>query len=84
MLRWQKRSKASIEKQKRQLLLHTAGSDVQDIFYTLNDTGIYYKTAVEKLYQYFDPPKKYVVQSSQNSTGEIEGKGSSSTIRHTL
>ena len=44
------------DKQKRQLLLHTAGSDVQDIFYTLTETGTDYKTAAEKLSQYFAPP----------------------------
>ena len=41
------------DRQKRQLLLHTAGSDVQDIFYTLTETGTDYKTAAEKLSQYF-------------------------------
>ena len=45
------------DKQKRQLLLHTAGSDIQDIFYALTETGTDYKTAAEKLSQYFAPRK---------------------------
>ena len=45
------------DKQKRQLLLHTAGAAVHDIFYTLNETGNDYKTTVDKLNQYFAPRK---------------------------
>ena len=43
--------------QKRALLLHTAGSAVQDIFETLEDTGDTYDEAVEKLQNYFVPKK---------------------------
>ena len=45
------------DKQKRQLPLHTAGSDVQGNFYKLTETGTDYKTAAEKLSQYFTPRK---------------------------
>ena len=45
------------DKQKRQLLLHTAGSEIQDIFHTLTDTGTDYKTAADKLNEYFAPRK---------------------------
>ena len=45
------------KKQKRALLLHYAGPDVDDIFDTLPDTGENddYDTAVEKLNEYFNP-----------------------------
>ena len=36
------------KKQKRQLLLHSAGSEVQDIFKTLTDTGDAFNKAAEK------------------------------------
>lgn len=45
------------QKQKRAILLHLAGPDVQDIFETLNDTGDDYKTALEKLNEHFQPCK---------------------------
>ena len=45
------------DKQKRQLLLHYAGTDVQDIFYTLPNTGETYTTAKEKITAYFTPRK---------------------------
>jgi len=41
--------------QKRQLLLHTAGSAVQDIFDTLENTGNTYDQAKTKLNTYFTP-----------------------------
>jgi transposase InsO family protein len=43
--------------QKRALLLHCAGMDVQDIFYTLSETGdeTNYAKAMEKLSEYFQP-----------------------------
>ena len=44
-------------KQKRQLLLHCAGPDVQDIFYTLTNTGDTYDTAKTALTDYFTPRK---------------------------
>ena len=42
-------------KQKRQLLLHSASLEVQDIFDTLADTGDVYTTAHESLTAYFRP-----------------------------
>ena len=45
------------DKQKHSYFLHTAGSDVQDIFYTLTETGTDYKTEAEKLSQCFAPRK---------------------------
>lgn len=50
---------ADTAKQKRALLLHMAGSDVQDVFATLPDTGDDddYNTAVEKLTSYYKPKK---------------------------
>ncbi len=47
------------QKRKCAVLLHLAGPDVQEIFETLPDTGDDYKTAVEKLNEYFKP-KKYI------------------------
>ena len=41
--------------QKRAMLLHLAGSEVQDIFHTLEDTGNDFTTAVTKLNEYFQP-----------------------------
>lgn len=41
------------QKQKRAVLLHLAGPDVQEIFETLPNTGDDYKTALEKLNEYF-------------------------------
>ncbi len=43
------------QKQKRAVLLHLAGPD--EIFETLPDTGDDYKTALEKLNEYFKPKK---------------------------
>ena len=43
------------DKQKRALMLHYAGLGVDEIFNTLEDTGDDYKTAVEKLIEYFTP-----------------------------
>lgn len=45
------------DKQKRQLLLHSAGPEVQDIFDTLTATGEDYETARDKLTEYFTPRK---------------------------
>ena len=47
----------SDQKQKRAILLHLAGPDVQEIFETLPDTGEDYKTALEKLNEHFNPSK---------------------------
>ena len=43
------------DRQKRQLLLHSAGPEVQDIFDTLANTGDVYATAHESLTAYFRP-----------------------------
>ncbi len=43
------------KKQKRQLLLHSAGPEVQDIFETLVNTGDDFDKANEKLTEYFTP-----------------------------
>ena len=45
------------QKQKRAVFLHLAGPDVQEIFETLPNTGDDYKTALEKLNEYFQPKK---------------------------
>ena len=42
-------------KQKRHLFLLMAGNEVQDILFTLTETGDDYKTAIEKLDEYFSP-----------------------------
>ena len=43
------------DEQKRALLLHCAGLDVQDIFETLNEVGTTYREACTKLDEYFKP-----------------------------
>ena len=43
------------DEQKRALLLHCAGLDVQDIFETLSEVGTTYREACTKLYEYFKP-----------------------------
>lgn len=45
------------KKQKRAVLLHLAGADVQTVFATLSDTGEDYDTALAKLTEYFEPKK---------------------------
>ena len=60
--------------QKRQLLLHCAGMDVQDVFYTLTGTGTEYKTAKEKLTAYYTPRKKHLVQQTRVQKGRTEGR----------
>ena len=45
------------DSQKRALLLHCAGSEVQDIFNSMTDTGTKYKDALSKLDEYFTPKK---------------------------
>ena len=45
------------KKQKRAVLLHLAGVEVQTIFETLSDTGTDYDTALAKLNEYFEPKK---------------------------
>lgn len=43
--------------QMRAMLLHLAGTEVQDVFETLSETGDDYKTALARLTQYFEPRK---------------------------
>ena len=43
--------------QKRQLLLHCAGESIQDMFFTLADTGNTYESAKAKITAYFTPRK---------------------------
>ncbi len=52
----------SDQKQKRAILLHLAGPEVQEIFETLPDTGDDYKTALEKLNEHFNPCKNIAVE----------------------
>ena len=47
----------SDQKQKRAILLHLAGAEVQEIFETLPETGDDYKTALEKLTAHFNSCK---------------------------
>jgi hypothetical protein len=50
-------SSVTDQKEKRAVLLHLAGPDVQEIFETLPNTGDDYKTALEKLNEYFHPKR---------------------------
>ena len=50
-------SGVSDDGQKRALLLHCAGVEVQDIFRTMSDTGTKYDDALAKLDDYFTPRK---------------------------
>ena len=43
--------------QKRAIVLHLAGTDVQEIFETLTETGDDYVTALAKLTEHFEPQK---------------------------
>ena len=66
----------SDQKQKRAILLYLAGAEVQEIFETLPETGDDYKTALEKLTEYFNPCKnialeRHVFRQSAQSTGEM-------------
>jgi hypothetical protein len=62
---------------KRQLLLHTAGPEVQAIFEPFTDTGEDYKTAIDKLNAHFKPLQNVVFcrhlfrQESQKSGESI-------------
>ena len=47
------------KKQKRAVLLHLAGAEVQTIFETLSGTGEDYDTALAKLNAYFEPRKTF-------------------------
>jgi hypothetical protein len=48
---------ATKDEQKRALLLHVAGEEVQDIIETLDNTGTKYDQAVAALSDYFKPRK---------------------------
>ena len=68
----------TIRKQKRALLLHYAGPDVDEIFDTLPNTGEdnYYHTAVAKLHKYFSPQvnttyKVYNFRQAKQKEGEL-------------
>ncbi len=65
------------DKRKRALLLHYAGSEVDDIFDTLDDTGAEtdYKKATDALKKYFEPQKNrefeiYRFRQAKQSPGE--------------
>ncbi|MCG7879290.1 MAG: RNase H-like domain-containing protein, partial [Candidatus Thiodiazotropha endolucinida] len=54
---YMKASNVNKDEQKRALLLHVAGEEVQDLFDTLSDTGTSYDDALEALNLYFEPKK---------------------------
>ena len=63
------------DEQKRALLLHISGSEVQDIFETFEDQGKTYDDAVTKLSAYFEPKKnisyeRHVLHKSKQSADE--------------
>ena len=66
------------DEQKRAMLLYQAGSETQDIFDTLTETGTDYATAKKKLDDYFSPKKNvnYEVfrfrQATQQPTESVE------------
>ena len=58
------------DEQKRALLLHVSGEEVQDLFETLTDTGTAYAHAIDKLNEYFAPKKniafeRHVIRQSK-------------------
>ena len=63
------------DEQKRALLLHVSGEEVQDIFETLEDTGTRYEHATEALSEYFKPRKhisyeRHVIRHAKQNEGE--------------
>ena len=63
------------DEQKRALLLHISGSEVQDIFETFEDQGTTYQHAVTKLSAYFKPKKnisyeRHVFHKAQQNNEE--------------
>ena len=50
------------EEQKRALLLHISGYEVQDIFETFEDQGTTYEHAVDKVSEYFKPKKNILYE----------------------
>ena len=70
-----KAAKITKDEQKRALLLHISGSEVQDIFETFEDQGTTYEEAVTKLSAYSEPKKnisyeRHVFHKSKQSAGE--------------
>ena len=70
-----KAAKITKDEQKRALLLHISGLEVQDIFETFEDQGTTYEEAVTKLSAYFEPKKnisyeRHVFHKSKQSAGE--------------
>ena len=60
------------DEQKRALLLHISGYEVQDIFQTFEDQGTTYEHNVDKLSEYFKPKKnisyeRYVFHKSKQN-----------------
>ena len=53
------------DRQKRAMLLYQAGSETQEIFETLADTGVDYATAKTKLDEYFSPKKNVTYEIFQ-------------------
>ena len=52
-----KASGVTRDEQKRALLLHVSGEEVQNLFETLTDTGTTYAQSIDKLNEYFAPKK---------------------------
>ena len=68
-------SGCSDKKQRRQLLLHSSGPEVQDIFDTLGDTGADFDSACKALTDYFtpqqnDPYNRHLFRQEQQAEGE--------------
>ena len=62
-------------KRQHALLLHLVGTEVQDIFQTLENTGEDYATAVTKLTEYFEPQKnnafeRHIFRRTEQEEGE--------------
>ena len=63
------------DKQKRQLLLHSAGQDTQDIFFTFEDQPDGYQASADALSQYFRPSKnlpyqRHLFRQAKQNDGE--------------
>ena len=62
--------------QKRDLFLHSAGPEVQDIFDVLTDTGDTYESAEAKLTEYFKPQQnipynRHIFRQERQQEGEL-------------
>ena len=65
----------SDKKQQRAVLLHLAGSEVQDIFETLEETGNDLDTALSKLTAYFEPQKNIPFERHNfRQTKQLQGE----------